>query len=77
MLKNYRGRKLLALITLSSQDIISNLKPSYKNLRDHQSNHKQLCETHLDSLAEAIVLAQSPSVQHGSVAHITGERNLR
>jgi hypothetical protein len=37
-------------------------------LKQFQANHKNLCQTHLERLAETIVLHQAPGLQHSSLA---------
>jgi hypothetical protein len=64
-------------ITYTQQQLVQNLRDSYKNLRTLQQAHRQLRETHLDSLADAIVLKSSPNLSYDSVAHIRDERKQK
>ncbi len=54
--------------------VIDQLRLAASFLKECQRKHKELRESHLESLAEAIVLAQAPGLIFDSVAHIKEER---
>jgi hypothetical protein len=56
------------------QDILQRLQHAVNTLRNHQKQQSALRATYLESLAEAIVLDQSPNLAHDSVAAIKEER---
>jgi hypothetical protein len=62
---------------LSQSQIILQIKDSYNTLNSYKKLHRQLRESHLDSLADAIVLHHSPNLIHDSVSHIKEERKLK
>jgi hypothetical protein len=59
---------------MDRNDIIAALKESRHIMMEYQKRHKELRANHLEELAEAIVLHQSPNLIHDSVSHIKEER---
>ncbi len=55
-------------------DAIQHLREASTTLRDCQRRHKELRESHLESLAEAIVSEQAPALIFDFMAHIKEER---
>jgi len=58
----------------SVPEILLRLQQAADALRQHQRQHVELHTTHLESLAEAIVLERSPNLVHKSVTHVKEER---
>ncbi len=58
----------------STREILLRLQQAADQLRKHQRQHKELRSTHLEELAEAIVLDRSPGLAHESVAQVKEER---
>jgi hypothetical protein len=59
---------------LSEKDIVMSLQLVAAELKQSQQKHRELRASHLEQLAEAIVLQQSPSLHHDSVEHIKAMR---
>ena len=63
-------------IEAAKKDSIDTLLAA-NDLKECQRKHKELRESHLEGLAEAIVLEQAPTLIFDSVAHIKEERKLQ
>jgi len=48
--------------SLIEQELVHNLRESYATLRQYQSHHKELRETHLELIADAIVWDRNPAL---------------
>jgi hypothetical protein len=58
----------------SEAGAIQCLRNVYKNLKDHKRKHQELHASHLEELAEAIVLEQAPALVFESMSAVRAER---
>ncbi len=61
-------------VVTTDEEAINHIHAASTVLRDCQRSHQELRESHLESLAEAIVLEQAPTLIYDSMAHIKEER---
>jgi hypothetical protein len=62
---------------LTEQEILRSVQSAWSDLKEFQSRHRELQASHLEQLAEAIVLNQSPHLSFDSVEHIKEERKAK
>jgi hypothetical protein len=68
---------LLHVDDTSQTSIVNHLKSAHKHLTLLQHQHKTLCASFLEDLAEAIVIHQSPNLSFDSLSKIKKERSLK
>lgn len=76
MLKTLEESDLpLDKLQITNQDvIIAGLREAYQQMAQYQQRHRELRSTYLETLTEAIVLHQSPTLNQESAQHILEER---
>jgi hypothetical protein len=62
---------------LTEQEILRSVQSARSDLKEFQSRQRELRASHLEQLAEAIVLNQSPHLSFDSVEHIKEERKVK
>jgi hypothetical protein len=66
-----------SLAVVEENIILASLKHTNKELREGHKQHTQLRHEHLEALAEAIILARCPGLQHESMQGIHNERTIK